>query len=89
MKLSAIAQRGAGRDFWDLHTLLEGGTASGTLDGALELYRKKFAADDIGHVVRSLAYFGDADAAPLPAGLDPARWAAIKAWFSRATAALA
>lgn len=82
MKLSAIAARGAGRDFWDLHMLLEGGTGGGTLTGALGLYRRKFATDDIGHVVRSLAYFGDADAAPLPTGLDPERWSAIKAWFS-------
>ncbi len=88
MKLSAIAQRGAARDFWDLYTLLEGGTASGTLTGALELYRRKFAADDIGHVVRSLAYFGDADAAPLPSGLDRTRWTAIKAYFSRAATEL-
>jgi hypothetical protein len=88
MKLSAIAARGAARDFWDLHTLLAGGTAEGTLTGALELYRRKYNAHDIGHVVRSLAYFGDADAAPLPSGLDPARWSSIKAWFSRAVTAL-
>lgn len=88
MKLSAIAARGAARDFWDLHTLMEGGTAGGALTGALELYRRKFATDDIGHVVRSLAYFGDADAAPLPIGLDSERWNAIKAWFARSVADL-
>jgi hypothetical protein len=86
MKLSAIAARGAARDFWDLHTILAGGTAGGTLSGALELYRRKFTTHDIGHVVRSLAYFGDADSAPLPRGLDPAHWSTIKAWFSRAVA---
>jgi hypothetical protein len=88
MKLSAIAARGAARDFWDLHTLLKGGTGGGTLAGALELYGRKFAAHDIGHVVRALAYFGDADAAPLPSGLDPARWTAIKAWFAAAVRVL-
>lgn len=87
MKLAAISQRGAARDFWDLCTLLEHGVA-GSLAGALELYRRKFATDDIGHVVRSLAYFGDADAAPLPSGLEPARWNAIKDWFARSVAAL-
>jgi hypothetical protein len=89
MKLSAIASRGAARDFWDLQTLIEGGTAGGVLTRALALYRRKFTTDDIGHVVRGLAYFGDADAAPLPTGLDPRRWSAIKAWFSRAVAELA
>jgi hypothetical protein len=88
MKLSAIAARGAARDFWDLHTILAGGTAGGTLSGALELYGRKFSAHDIGHVVRSLAYFGDADTAPLPSGLDPARWSTIKTWFSSALTAM-
>jgi hypothetical protein len=83
MKLSAIASRGAARDFWDLHTMLVAGAAGGSLAAALSHYRLKFAADDIGHVVRSLAYFGDAEAQPLPAGLDSDRWAAINAWFSR------
>ncbi len=82
MKLSAIASRGLARDFWDLELLLKHGAAGGSLSEALERYRRKFAADDVGHVVRSLAYFGDADAAPLPPGLDTARWASIKSWFS-------
>jgi hypothetical protein len=69
MKLSAIAGRGAAKDFWDLDALLaHGATAFG----------KKYRSEDIGHVVRSLAYFGDADAAGLPAGLDPAAWQAVK-----------
>lgn len=88
MKLAAIAQRGAARDFWDLHTLLEGGTAEGSLGRALELYRRKFRTDDIGYVVRSLAYFGDAESEPLPTGLDPTKWDAIKAWFEHAIRAL-
>jgi len=88
MKLSAIAARGAARDFWDLHTLLAGGAAGGSLGTALECFRKKFASDDIGHVVRSLAYFGDAETEPLPSELGAARWAAIKAWFAREVAAL-
>ncbi len=88
MKLSAIASRGAARDFWDLHVMLQHGTAGGTLAGALERYREKFPADDIGHVVRSLAYFGDADSAPLPKGLSATAWRGIKADFERWVAAL-
>jgi hypothetical protein len=79
MKLSAIAGRGAAKDFWDLELLLEHGAASGTLAGALRLFERKYASEDVGHVVRSLAYFGDADAAPLPAGLDAKTWAGVKA----------
>lgn len=89
MKLSAIAARGMARDFWDLHALLARGVAAGSLERALDLYRTKYTADDIGHVIRSLAYFGDADAAPLPRGLSPADWLGVKHEFERRVAALA
>lgn len=79
MKLSAIAGRGARRDFWDLHELL---ATSGTpLPRALELFSRKYPSTDLGHVVRALAYFGDADAEPMPAGLQAVTWAAIKKDF--------
>jgi hypothetical protein len=78
MKLSAIAGRGAAKDFWDLDRLLSHGAAAGSLDQALQLFARKFGSEDVGHVVRSLAYFGDADAAPLPLGLDGAAWGDIK-----------
>jgi hypothetical protein len=78
MKLSAIAGRGAAKDFWDLDELLAHGVAGGTLAGALDAFTRKYRSEDVGHVVRSLAYFGDADAAPLPAGLDQARWRDLK-----------
>ncbi len=88
MKLSAIAARGAARDFWDLHTMLVGGVAGGSLGTALEHFREKFTSDDIGHVVRSLAYFGDAEGEPLPHGLEPVHWSAIKTWFAHEVTAL-
>lgn len=88
MKLSAIASRGLARDFWDLHALLEHGVAQGNLQQALNLYQRKFAADDIGHVVRSLVYFGDADASPLPRGLSDREWARIKHDFEQRVTAL-
>lgn len=76
MKLSAIAGRGAARDFWDLHALLA--ARDRTLEQALDAYRRKFAAEDIGHVVRSLVYFDDAEAQPMPTGLTHTHWARIK-----------
>lgn len=48
----------------------------------------KYTADGIGHVIGSLAYFGDADAAPLPRGLSAADWLAFKQGFERRVAAL-
>jgi hypothetical protein len=81
MKLSAIASRGMTRDFWDLHALLAHGAADGSLRRALQLYQGKFSADDIGHVIRSLVYFGDADDGPLPRDLSEAEWARIKLDF--------
>jgi len=79
MKLSAIAGRGAAKDFWDLDLLLKRGAAGGSLAHALELFSKKYATEDVGHVIRSLAYFGDADVAPLPMGLDSSTWTEVKA----------
>lgn len=78
MKLSAIAGRGAAKDFWDTDALLAHGVADGALATALELFVQKYPRGDVGHVLRSLAYFGEADAAPLPVGLDEAGWSALK-----------
>ena len=76
MMLWAIAGRGALHDFWDLSAMLVG--RGRTLKQALAAYPRKFVAEDIGHVVRSLVYFDDADAEPMPAGLTQARWEQIK-----------
>jgi hypothetical protein len=86
MKLQAIATRGAARDFWDLHQLIE--RRAITLERALEEHGRRYAQDDPGHVVRSLAYFGDAEAAPLPLGLTRERWRALRADFEQWVRAL-
>jgi len=62
MKLSAIAGRGAARDFWDLHEILVHRSLS--LKAALEAFRKKYATEDEGHIVKSLSYFADAAREP-------------------------
>lgn len=80
MKLSAIAGRGARRDFWDLHALLEARRRG--LDRVLASYRRKYGQEDVGHVVRSLVYFADAEAEPMPVGLADAHWARIRADFT-------
>ncbi len=78
MKLSAIAGRGAAKDFWDLDALLLRGAAAGSVARALELFSRKYSSEDFGHVVRSLAYFGEADATPLPLGLTSEAWDVVK-----------
>jgi predicted nucleotidyltransferase component of viral defense system len=75
MKLAAIASRGSRKDFIDLWLLA---TRYWPLTDCLELYRKKFAARDIGHVVRSLTYFDDADEEPPLRLLIDVDWEEIK-----------
>jgi hypothetical protein len=86
MKLSAIAGRGAARDFWDLGAMLTSGGRS--LAEALALFRAKYTREDVGHVVRSLVYFSDADAEPLPAGMTPDAWRRMRADFELRVRAL-
>ena len=81
MKLAAVGGRGAAKDFWDLDELLAAGVAHGDLRDAIELFRTKYPSHDPGHVLKALAYFGDADAAPLPAGLTADHWSRIKSAF--------
>lgn len=81
MKLSAIGGRGARRDFWDLHRMLEASALS--VEDALGLFARKFATVDLGHVVRALVYFADADHEPMPAELDSDAWERIKSDFER------
>ncbi|KPA12795.1 protein containing DUF1814 [Candidatus Magnetomorum sp. HK-1] len=58
MKLSAIASRGSRKDFVDLYFIIN---KYRSLNEYLQLYMKKFQNRDIGHVIRSLVYFEDAE----------------------------
>jgi len=88
MKIYAIAGGGAAKDFWDLYVMMEHGVAGGDLAVLLERYARKFPVEDVGHAVGSLAYFGDADSAPLPLGLSSEMWATIKTDFAQRVRAL-
>jgi Nucleotidyl transferase AbiEii toxin, Type IV TA system len=81
MKLSAIASRGAARDFWDLHAIII--STRRDLSHYLEAFTRKYPVEDPGHVIRSLVYFDDAGSAPLPLGLGESHWATIRADFER------
>jgi hypothetical protein len=75
MKLSAIAQRGARKDFCDLYAL---GTMSFSLQQMLRFYQKKFGIRDIGSVLYGLVYFDDAENERMPRMLWNVNWRDIK-----------
>lgn len=75
MKLSAIAQRGARKDFCDLYAL---GKTSFSLQEMLGLYQKKFSVRDIGSVLYGLVYFDDAETERMPRMLWNVNWRDIK-----------
>lgn len=75
MKLAAVSQRGAKKDFIDVYALLESGYP---LEELLAFYAKKYSVSDRGHVLYSLAYFEDADQDQMPSMLWKVDWLAIK-----------
>jgi hypothetical protein len=80
MKLSAIASRGSRKDFLDLHYLIKHFLS---LDDYLRLYMKKYKNRDIGHVVRSLVYFADAETEPDIKMIKPLVWQDLKSDFEK------
>jgi len=84
MKLAALAQRGAKKDFFDLVALERSGL---DLSAMLDAYRTKYSIADIGHVLVALTWFEDAESDPEPI-LDCAdTWDQVKssitAWVRR------
>ncbi len=73
--LHALSKAFMNSDFY-----LAGGTAL-ALKSYLELYIKKYKNRDIGHVIRSLVYFRDAETEPELTMLAPFDWVKMKAAF--------
>jgi len=80
MKLSAITSRGSRKDFVDLHYLIR---HFHSLEDYLRLYAKKYDNRDIGHVVKSLVYFADAEVEPEIKLIKPVLWQDLKADFEK------
>lgn len=74
MKLGAISGRGAKKDFWDVAELLN----YYSIAQMIGFYKQKYSSDDIGFVIRSLAYFEDAEMQPDPVSLKDLSWIAVK-----------
>ena len=74
MKLNAIAGRGSKKDFIDLFYLLK----QYTLDELIQFYIQKYPDGSEFMVLKSLAYFDDADLEETPILFDPVSWEEIK-----------
>jgi hypothetical protein len=75
MKLAAVAQRGSRRDFVDIHGVIEAGL---TMEEMFDAYRRKYSTKEIGHVLRGLVYFDDAEGEPMPRMLHEVDWEGLK-----------
>jgi hypothetical protein len=82
MKLAAIAQRGAKKDFFDLHALLRAGQ---TLPQLLQAFARKYSDADPAPVLVGLCYFDDADLDPDPVRLTAPAWATVREEIRQAT----
>lgn len=74
MKLSAISGRGSKKDFIDLFFILK----HFSLAEIIKLYEKKYDDGSVFQVLRSLAYFDDADLEVMPKMLYQVSWDKIK-----------
>jgi len=75
MKLSAIAQRGAKKDFIDVYALVR---RAAPLAQMLKWYQTKFQIKDVAHLLFSLSYFDDADRERTPSLYWKVDWRTIK-----------
>ncbi len=71
MKLAAVSQRGARKDFLDIYEL---GLKYASIERMLELYEQKYAVEDVGHVLLGLSYFDDAEREPMPMVMRDINW---------------
>jgi predicted nucleotidyltransferase component of viral defense system len=74
MKLSAVARRGAKKDFFDLYFLLE----RYSLAQLLAQFEETLPHVDTFHIVKSLTYFEDADKEINPDMLIKVSWEQVK-----------
>lgn len=80
MKLAAVSARGSRKDFIDLWVLI---VRHKPLEEYLAAFKGKYKTHDVGHVVRSLVYFDEADAEPPLRLLAPIDWTQVKDDFRR------
>jgi predicted nucleotidyltransferase component of viral defense system len=74
MKLSAITNRGARKDFYDLHALIQ----HLGVDALIDIYRQKYPRHDPMIALRSMIYFDDAEEDADPDLLISKSWEEVK-----------
>jgi len=87
MKLAAVSGRGARKDFIDLFYILNTGL---TLRDCFKALPKKYRPDrlNVYHILKSLTYFEDAEAEPMPQMLERFDWEKCRAFFVREAQAI-
>lgn len=80
MKLNAIANRGSKKDFYDLAALLD----QFPLETMIAHYQAKYRPRSLLMVIRSLAWFDDAESEPDPISLQGTAWSQVKDCVSNA-----
>ena len=80
MKLSALASRGAKRDFVDIYVL----SRHYGLKELIDFFHHKFAKITFSriHLLKSLTYFADAEKDPMPHMLEQITWTEVKQFFT-------
>lgn len=82
MKIAAISDRGARKDFIDLYEICR---QRMSLRETLKLYDRKYGklkANQL-HIYKSLVYFDQAESQPMPVMLKTFRWEQLKTFFER------
>jgi hypothetical protein len=74
MKLGALSNRGAKKDFWDIAELLNHYTIAEMID----FFSRKYKNHDYGYVIHSLYYFEDAENQDDPIDLRGITWQEVK-----------
>jgi predicted nucleotidyltransferase component of viral defense system len=84
MKLNAIANRGSKKDFYDLFELV----IHFSLQTMIDFFTRKYESSDAFTVIRSLAWFEDAEAEPDPVSLNGLDWQKVKSRIRESVASL-
>ena len=85
MKLLAIAQRGAKKDFVDIYALMQ---QHKPLPELIAGYKKKYLVNDASTVATGLIYFDDAEHEEMPQMIWKVDWNLVKKTISKAVASL-
>jgi hypothetical protein len=82
MKVIAVAGRGSKKDFVDLYAYFETGASFGDLMAVVQ-QRYRNTEFNAMHLLRSLVYFDDAEAEPMPRMLAKVEWRRIRQRLER------